>query len=110
MPSCGLTTGDYNALSSLKLAHTPCYCDPSYLSLVPVFVVVGMNQDIKQYIDSFGTPKNLRRPSKSVQQALECLNQGLGTSYKLNRLYEWLNGSRSIPQKVLDFVKSNEVI
>lgn len=68
-----------------------------------------MNQSIKQYIDSFGKAREGRREYHSVDLALSVLNSGLCSNYRLNRLYEWLNESRSIPAHVLDFVERYNV-
>ncbi len=43
-------------------------------------------------------------PGRTKADALRDLNQSLGTQYKSNRLYEWISGSRPIPDAVRDYM------
>lgn len=67
-----------------------------------------MNQRLLDYVDSFAPPREGRRHYTSVQTALAVINETLGTHYRLNRLYEWLNETRPLPAKISNFLEDYE--
>lgn len=44
-------------------------------------------------------------PGRNITAALRDLNAALGTDYKMNRLYEWLTGSRPAPDTVVRYAR-----
>ena len=67
-----------------------------------------MNKRLLIYVNSFAPYRQGRRQYTSVQTALAVLNETLGTRYRLNRLYEWLNETRPLPAKIFSFLEDYE--
>ena len=63
-----------------------------------------MNKRLLLYVNSFAPYRQGRRQYTSVQTALAVLNETLGTRYRLNRLYEWLNETRPLPPIINEFL------
>ena len=63
-----------------------------------------MNKRLLLYVNSFAPYRQGRRQYTSVQTALAVLNETLGTRYRLNRLYEWLNETRPLPPIISEFL------